>query len=131
MFVLECLHKDADLFFEMLNQKNTKLHTIFKRTDFKYHSKIVCLYARPQYSILTFEEMDIKECLLRFRNSLDLYVYKLLADTRVNIVSSIRTLRADHTLKACALHADILKYRVDWKLQQSRVFHKQFLKLTG
>lgn len=131
MFVLECLHKDADLFFEMLNQKNTKLHTHFERTDFKYHSKIVCLYTRPQYSVLTFEEVGIKECLLKFRNSLDLYVYKLIANRQVNIMSSVRTLRTDHTLKACALHADILKYHVDWKLQQSRAFQKHFLKLTG
>ena len=133
MFTLECLPEDADLFFQILNQRNGNLYKYFKHKQFKYHSRIKCTISPKNTldgGLYEYIRTDIVDTLNAFTSQRTFKSYAVLA-THSSIPS--RYYKLDHNLNGhlSVPKAFVTRMRINWKVQQTRSYQKQLLNITG
>lgn len=130
MFTLECFSEDADLFFQILNQRNDAIHTHFTRRDYTYKSVIKCLLQKNTTE-LSFQDIDIKDCITTFSKTYRRYTYRLIANPLAPLVSTVVWLHEDSSLRASYGLQFISSIRLNWKEQRKRSSLKLLLDITG
>lgn len=130
MFTLECMPEDADLFFQILNQRNDVLHSYFTRRNYKHKTVITCLIQKNTAE-LSFQDIDIKDCITEFTKTYKCYTYKLMANPLAPLVSTVVWLHRDSSLRTSFGSEFISTIHLDWQEQVLRYKTKLLLDITG
>lgn len=130
MFTLECFPEDADLFFQLLNQRNDAIHKHFTRRDYKYKSVIKCLLQKNTDE-LTFQDIDIKDCIEKFTKTYRYYTYRLIVNPLTPLVSSVVWVHTDGSLRVSYGLQFISSIQINWKEQHKRSSFKLLSEITG
>lgn len=130
MFTLECFREDADLFFQILNQRNDAIHKHFTRRDYKYKSVIKCLLQKNTTEV-SFQDIDIKDCITAFSKTYRRYTYRLMANPLAPLVSTVVWIHEDGSLRASYGLQFISSIQINWKEQHKRSSFKLLSEITG
>ena len=133
MFILKCIHQDADLFFETLNARNDNLYKYFKHKKFKYHSTIICTITpknTPDDGLYSYIRIDITDTLELF---IKLRKFKPFLVLSLHHNISFRHYSLDSNLKGHIYLSRefVVNMRINWKVQHIRAYQKQLLDITG
>lgn len=133
MLILECLNQDADLFFEILNQKDSSLPKYFKHKKLKYHSKITCTITpknTPDDGLYAYIRIDVRETIKLFTQLRKFKPFRVLG---IHHSIDSRHCSLDHRLHGHLYisKAFVTNMRINWKVQQTRAYQKQLLDTTG
>jgi len=130
MFTLECMPQDADLFFEILNQRNHTLNSMFIHTECKYNSIIECTL--PTHDrLLTFRHIDIKDCVSTFSKISKYQVYRVTTKAPFFIMSQVAWLSEDLALFTTHGESFVKDVQFKWEEQHLRSKAKLLLTITG
>lgn len=130
MFTLECMPKDADLFFTILDERNSALKSYFIRQEYEYNTVITCSLG-AQNELLTFREIDIKDCVDLFSKLSNYLVYRVTTQNPSLMMSKIAWLSEDLGLFA-SYGADFVEgIPFTWEEQHVRSKARLLLNITG
>lgn len=130
MFILECMPQDADLFFDIIDGRNSALKSYFTRQEQKYNSTIVCAIGH-QNKVPTFRQIDIKDCVHKFSKLSKCLVYRVISQNSFFIMSQMTWLSEDLALFATHGESFVKDVQFKWEEQHLRSKAKLLLTITG
>lgn len=130
MFTLECMPKDTDLFFTIIDERNSALKSFITCQEHEYYTSIVCNVGF-QNKIPTFRQTDIRDCVNSFSNLSKYLVYRITTKNPFFVMSQVAWLSEDLGLFITHGTDFVKDAPFNWKEQYYRSLTKLLLDATG